>query len=122
MMKKVKLNYIRITWAWALLLLLTCIMVDNTGDYPSKIHQLSEFKDIKSPNAASDGSAWIWMGGNKSTDQYGVYGEKGEEYPSNCPGARSAAASWVDGQGNMWLFGGYGWNADSNTWLNDLWR
>jgi hypothetical protein len=122
MMKKVKFNYMRITWAWAVLLLLACIMVDNTGDYPSTLLQVSELEDIKSPNVASDGSAWVWMGGNKSINQYGVYGEKGEESPSNYPGARQGTTSWVDAQGNMWLFGGDGWNADSNSWLNDLWR
>jgi len=38
------------------------------------------------------------------------------------PGARAYSSSWVDGSGNMMLFGGYGYDTNGNLGeLNDLW-
>ena len=39
---------------------------------------------------------------------YGVYGPKGVPSPSNVPGSRVGAVSWIDNSGNLWLFGGLG--------------
>ncbi|MCA1963120.1 MAG: kelch motif-containing protein, partial [Prosthecobacter sp.] len=40
----------------------------------------------------------------------------------NTPGARAGGASWVDGNGRCWLFGGYQSNfVNSTTYYNDLW-
>jgi hypothetical protein len=66
---------------------------------------------------------WTWVSGADSSIQPGVYGTKGIASPSNVPGARNRAVSWLDSQGNLWLFGGYG-VASANDWgsLNDLWR
>lgn len=61
--------------------------------------------------------------GDSLGDQAGVYGTKGETDPSNIPGARYYAASWVDPQGNFWLFGGYGNNYyHTLRYLCDLWK
>jgi hypothetical protein len=53
----------------------------------------------------------------------GVYGTQGTPAAGNVPGARWPAASWIDGSGNLWLFGGDGYDAaGTNDFLNDLWQ
>ncbi len=66
---------------------------------------------------------WAWMSGNKTDDEYGVYGAMRDPDIANYPGARYSSVSWTDTDGNLWLFGGYG-RAGSGSWgrLNDLWR
>lgn len=66
---------------------------------------------------------WTWVSGNDTGDQAGTYGTLGTADPSNVPGARTGAVSWIDAQGNLWLFGGYGYDsAGQQGWLNDLWK
>jgi len=39
------------------------------------------------------------------------------------PGARNSISSWIDSSGNLWLFGGYGYDSTGNVgYLNDLWQ
>jgi N-acetylneuraminic acid mutarotase len=66
---------------------------------------------------------WTWMGGSSSTNQPGVYGILGTPAATNAPGARYGAANWTDNDGNLWLFGGIGYDASGNLdELNDLWK
>ena len=52
-------------------------------------------------------STWTWMGGSNTTNQQGVYGEKGEASTANIPGARSGAVGWYDSsQEEFWMFDG----------------
>ena len=37
------------------------------------------------------------------------------------PGATFSPSPWVDANGNLWLFGGYGPASGANGNLNDLW-
>jgi N-acetylneuraminic acid mutarotase len=67
-------------------------------------------------------SRWTWMSGGNTGDQMGFYGEKGASSPLNVPGGRRWAVSWVDPEGNLWLFGGDGFSAGDAGDLNDLWR
>lgn len=62
---------------------------------------------------------WTWVSGSKFGDQAGVYGTKGVADPANVPGAKTRAISWIDLEGNLWLFGGSG-----PGWFhfNDLWK
>jgi len=70
-----------------------------------------------------DGTNWIWVSGSSSVDQYSIYGTKGVAASSNVPGGRGSSVSWIDGNGNLWLFGGIGYAATGGTWcLNDLWK
>jgi len=70
-----------------------------------------------------DGTNWIWMNGSNVANQTGVYGTEGSGAAGNVPGARHLAISWVDGGGNLWLFGGAGYGASGHDGdLNDLWR
>ena len=45
------------------------------------------------------------------------------QLPGMFPGARYNAVSWTDSEGNLWLFGGSGFDANGNgADLNDLWK
>lgn len=59
------------------------------------------------------------VGGNTSP----IYGTTGQESQFNRPGSRSNAVMWCDGNGYIWLFGGWGMDITGNQGrLNDLWR
>lgn len=66
---------------------------------------------------------WMWVSGSNSGNAGGTYGTQGVASTSNAPGARIAAVSWTDTAGNLWLFGGYGYDSSNNLGdLNDLWE
>lgn len=71
-----------------------------------------------------DGVKWIWVSGDHTTNQRGVYGTKGLPDPANIPGGRYMRPTlWQDLQGNLWLFGGLGYDrAGEIGELNDLWK
>jgi hypothetical protein len=53
----------------------------------------------------------------------GVYGILGQPSAGNIPGSRYEASSWKDNGGNLWLFGGEGFDSNSDwNYLNDLWE
>ncbi|MDH4120966.1 MAG: Ig-like domain-containing protein [Deltaproteobacteria bacterium] len=55
----------------------------------------------------------------------GTYGALGTAAAANIPGGRLGSAAWTDTAGNMWLFGGLGYDSGTATiWnnLNDLWK
>jgi len=71
----------------------------------------------------------------ESTTAYtGVFGTQGVPAPGNMPAVRKSAVSWIDGSGNLWLFGGISYtndacgyppNAGVNeciVFLDDLWK
>jgi len=80
---------------------------------------------------------WAWMSGSSTVTvpsggtctadfdcgQPGVYGKLGTPAPGNVPGGHYSAVSWADSSGNLWLFGGYGYDANGTFGvLNDLWE
>jgi N-acetylneuraminic acid mutarotase len=76
---------------------------------------------------------WTWMGGNDTIGtscsqvvfcgRPGVYGTLGEPASGNIPGSRTSASAWTDSSGNLWLFGGAGFDSNgSNFFLNDVWE
>ena len=68
---------------------------------------------------------WTWMGGSDVANQPGVYGTLGMAASTNIPRARMWAVSWSDSSGNLWLFGGNGYDstgANGLEYLNDLWK
>jgi N-acetylneuraminic acid mutarotase len=66
---------------------------------------------------------WTWVGGANTPNVAGVYGTLGVASATNVPGSREGAASWTDGNGIFWLFGGYGFGSTGGAGsLNDLWR
>ena len=80
------------------------------------------------PGANGQTGEWTWMGGSSIVPQAyggppGVYGTLGTPASANIPGGRFSAASWTDTSGNLWLFGGDGFDsAGVGGYLNDLWK
>ena len=65
---------------------------------------------------------WTWVSGDNTRNNAGVYGTKGTAAAANKPGGRYGQNAVPDGVGNLWLFGGYGYDAAGNRGaLNDLW-
>jgi N-acetylneuraminic acid mutarotase len=65
---------------------------------------------------------WTWMSGSNLINQNGVYGTQGMIAPGNIPGARLVSSRWIDANGNVWMFGGYGVPASGTEGdLSDLW-
>jgi len=71
-------------------------------------------------------SEWAWVTGNTLLNSTGEYGTQGVAATTNTPGSRLGATCWGDNIGNIWLFGGDGF--DNNVAqtvpmeLNDLWK
>jgi len=73
---------------------------------------------------------WAWMGGSNIVGlnypaETGVYGTLGIPAPENVPGGRSGASGWADHNGNLWLYGGFGYDSTSaggGKRLSDLWK
>ena len=65
---------------------------------------------------------WTWVKGDNTIDQTGVYGTQGVENNTNKPGARYGSQTWIDASGNLWLYGGYGYNSSVSGILNDIWK
>ncbi len=62
---------------------------------------------------------WSWLSGSSTANAQQVQGTLGVAAASSNPGPRVGASAWVDGSGNLWMFGG------ANAVLgydNDLWR
>jgi len=67
---------------------------------------------------------WAWIKGPGIPNQPGIYGTQNISSPNNNPGARGwGIPTWVDSTGNLWLFGGKGYDITgiNNASLNDLW-
>jgi uncharacterized repeat protein (TIGR03803 family) len=66
---------------------------------------------------------WTWMDRSSSVNQPGVYGTLAIPAAANNPGGRQIASSWTDSSGDVWLFGGWGYDANGTLGqLNDVWR
>lgn len=60
-----------------------------------------------------DNGTWTWVSGSNTLDSPGNYNG-----PVYNPSSRSGGSTWVDSEGDLWLFGGTGPNG---LW-NDVWR
>jgi alpha-tubulin suppressor-like RCC1 family protein len=78
---------------------------------------------MPSPPDISALGGFIWMAGSQDIDTAGTYGIITTGSITNNPGARDSAMSWIDSNGNYWIFGGEGFDS-TGTWgnLNDLWK
>ena len=69
-----------------------------------------------------DTEQWTWMGGSDTRNQSGSYGTQGVAHAGNIPGGRSGSHAVMDLDDRLWLFGGFGLDANGSTGrLNDLW-
>jgi len=64
---------------------------------------------------------WTWMGGSITPYLSGIYGARGAPAATNLPGSRYEAMGWVDANGLLWLYGGYGDDSSYVGNLSDLW-
>jgi N-acetylneuraminic acid mutarotase len=87
---------------------------DSTGDL-GKLNDLWEY----SPSSGQ----WTWVGGEDAANASAIYGTLGTAATTNLPGARQGASSWIDSSGNLWLFGGVGYDSNGGVGnLNDVWE
>jgi N-acetylneuraminic acid mutarotase len=87
---------------------------DSTGS-EGKLNDLWQY----SPST----NQWTWISGSSGDNAAAVYGTLGTAAAGSVPGARQAASSWIDSSGNLWLFGGYGYDSTRHLgYLNDLWQ
>lgn len=69
------------------------------------------------------GSKWTWVSGSKIVARKGVYGVQGVANATNMPGTRYGSVLWMDTKGNLWLYGGRGYDSrGSGGYLSDLWK
>lgn len=95
------------------------IAYDSLGEYSADINDLWKYNPTN--------STWTWVSGSNvnslTTVSVGVYGMQGVPSVTNVPGARDGAAGWADSDGNLWVFGGYGYDSEGAFGpLNDLWK
>lgn len=70
---------------------------------------------------------WTWIGGRGPSSQFtnagkfGNYGQFEQSFISNLPGSRGNTVSWKDNNSNFFLYGGSGWDEDSQGSLSDVW-
>jgi hypothetical protein len=80
------------------------------------------------PGSTGNTGEWTWMGGSSTipsaySGQSGVYGILGTTASTNVPGGRFSPVSWIDSSGDLWLFGGQGYDwTGTQGYLNDLWK
>jgi len=96
--------------------------IDSTGSFG---YLNDTWKYTPGANGAAGG--WTWVGGDNKVGpaggQPGVYGALGTPATTNNPGGRYSPAGWVDASGNLWLFGGSGYDSTgAQGYLNDLWQ
>ncbi|MBP7705754.1 MAG: galactose oxidase [Candidatus Aminicenantes bacterium] len=65
---------------------------------------------------------WTWISGSDQPEPRGIYTERHIVEYIDAPGGRYHAVSWLGPRGDLWLFGGRGYDADRGGHLNDLWR
>lgn len=77
--------------------------------------------DLWKYNSANN--QWTWIHGDSVQNKYGNYGITNVPDAANKPGSREGATTWTDSNGNLWLFGGYGYGSTGiKGYLNDLWK
>lgn len=80
----------------------------------------ASYNDLWKYTIATD--MWTWIKGADTTGDPGNYGIMGVPDTSNVPPNRGGtSASWVDSNGDLWLFGGEEYLSGSPVY-NDMWR
>ncbi len=88
------------------------------GDGRDSAGNFSELNDLWEYSAGE----WTWMSGSNTSGQKGIYGTLRTAAADNVPGGREGSATWIDASGNLWLFGGFGYDSTGTAnYLNDLW-
>jgi N-acetylneuraminic acid mutarotase len=99
----------------------TCYTLSATSACGSGTLASSDLNDLWEFNPTA--KTWTWVSGSNSGNAKGVYGALGTASANNVPGGRDNASTWIDGSGNLWLFGGDGLDSTGTSrLLNDLWE
>ncbi len=69
---------------------------------------------------------WTWAGGSQTGSDLAippVYGALGTSDTTNEPGGRWQASTWSDANDDLWLYGGWDYDSNSNAeWFSDVWK
>ena len=88
---------------------------NDSSNYNVELNDLWEFNPTS--------GKWTWICGANVGNQRGTYGIQGIPATSNIPGGRQWASGWIDGSGNLWIFGGIGFDSNGSLGaLSDLWE
>lgn len=66
-------------------------------------------------------NTWTWVSGSAVINNSGTYISKGISSTNRIPRSRFSGTSWMDTDGNLWLFSGIT-AAWQNTYVNDIWK
>jgi DNA-binding beta-propeller fold protein YncE/N-acetylneuraminic acid mutarotase len=89
--------------------------LDSAGTSGGELNDLWEY----SPSTGQ----WAWMAGSNTAGSPGTYTTSTDSSAPLVPSARNYATSWTDSNGNLWLFGGEGFDSTGTQGiLNDLWE
>jgi hypothetical protein len=98
--------------------------VDNSGNFwmfGGFTSGTNGFNDLWKFDAVAN--EWTWVNGSKgATSTPGNYGLQGIAASTNVPGARWLSAAWSDTHGNLWLYGGEGFDSTGFGSLGDFWE
>jgi N-acetylneuraminic acid mutarotase len=93
--------------------------LDSVGDY-GVLNDVWEFNmsscgwDYTTGTQIFTGCQWVWQNGSSLVNQATT---------ATFPGARWGSAYYTDASGNLWMFGGQGYDSAGNIGLlNDLWK
>ncbi len=67
-------------------------------------------------------NTWTWIKGDSAVNKDGIYNQA---INLNRPGGRAGSVAWADAAGNLWLFGGSGYDNSGSgypVYFNDLWK
>jgi N-acetylneuraminic acid mutarotase len=65
---------------------------------------------------------WRKVLGSATVNDKPTYDQLSENTKTSSPGGRSGSCTWVDSDGNLWLFGGESQDGKNIITYNDLWR
>jgi hypothetical protein len=82
--------------------------------------------DITLTNFSPDSApSWKWVAGPNKRNNAANFGLLNVADATNNPGSRQGAMNWLGTDGNLWMFGGYGYakvTTKTPNGLNDLWQ
>jgi N-acetylneuraminic acid mutarotase len=78
------------------------------------------YNDLWKYNTSTN--SWSLISGGSLTGSNAVYGPSGDFSPGVQPGVRTYSMSWTSNDGKFWLMGGRGYNTNSFTYLDDIWK
>lgn len=97
-------------------------MIFGGNGNESGLENLDRLSDLWSFDA--NANQWVWINGAEDVDALCVYGALANISSQIGPGGREQHGLTMDSNGDLWVFGGWGFAAENETAarLNDLWK